>query len=83
MPGPTERLRLRVSRRGTHGIALRDLIAETGMTAEALHLHLAPLLASGELIGGGHDESRIDYFVTAEALNQAMAGILGELESAG
>jgi selenocysteine-specific elongation factor len=53
------------------------------MTAEALHLHLAPLLASGQLIGSGHDASRIDHFVTAEALNQAMASILGELESAG
>jgi selenocysteine-specific elongation factor len=80
---PTECLRLRVSRRGPQGIVLRDLIAETGMTAEALRLHLAPLLSSGELIGSGHDASRIDHFVTAEALNQAMASILGELESAG
>jgi selenocysteine-specific elongation factor len=75
---PTECLRLRASRRGTQGIALRNLIAETGMTAEALRLHMAPLLASGQLIGGAHD-----HFVTAEALNQAMDGILGELQSAG
>ena len=76
--GPAECMRLRVSRRGTQGIALRNLIAETGMTAEALHLHMAPLLASGQLIGSAHD-----HFVTAETLNQAMAGILGELKAAG
>ncbi len=78
---PTECLRLRVSRRGTQGIALQNLIAETGMTADALRLHLAPLLASGQLIGGGHDASRIDYFVTAGALNQVMGSLLSELES--
>jgi selenocysteine-specific elongation factor len=39
---------------------------------------MAPLLASGQLIGSAHD-----HFVTAEMLNQAMASILGELESAG
>jgi selenocysteine-specific elongation factor len=75
---PTECLRLRVSRRALQGIALRNLIAETGMTAEALHRLLAPLLSRGEVIGSGQD-----HFVTAEALNQAMGSILGELESAG
>lgn len=80
---PTECLRLRVSRRGTQGIALQNLIAETGMTAEALHLHLAPLLASGELIGSGYDASRTDHIVTAEALNQVIGSLLSELQSAG
>ncbi len=76
--GPAECLRLRVSRRGTQGIALQSLIAETGMTAEALHAHMAPLLARGQLIGSAHD-----HFVTAETLNQAMGSILGELKAAG
>lgn len=79
---PTECLRLRVSRRGQQGVDLQDLIAETGMTAEALRLHLAPLLSGGRLIGTIHDASGIDHFVTAEALQQVMSSILGELEPA-
>ena len=81
--GPAECLRLRVSRRGTQGIGLRDLIAETGMTAEALHLHLPPLLSDGQLIGSSHDTAQTEHFVTANALQQAMGSLLSELESAG
>lgn len=81
--GPMECLRLRVSRRGTQGIALQDLVAETGMTAEAVHVHLTPLLSSSQLIGSGHDAARTEHFVTADALQRAMSSIVGELESAG
>jgi selenocysteine-specific elongation factor len=78
-----ECLRLRVSRRGTQGIVLQDLIAETGMTADSLHGHLAPFLSNGHLVGSGHDAARTEHLVTAEALQQAMGNILGQLKAVG
>ena len=81
--GAMECLRGRVARRGVQGIPLQDLIAENGMTAEAVQHHLGPLLSSGQIIGSGHDASRTGHFVSADALQQVMDSLFRELESSG
>ena len=45
-----EQLRLRVARRGTAGLTMRKLMAETGLTREALHRLTEPLVSSNRLL---------------------------------
>jgi selenocysteine-specific elongation factor len=53
------------------------------MTADALHVHLAPLFSNGRLVGSGQDAARSEHFVAADALQQAMDNILSELKAVG
>ena len=59
-----EQLRLRVARRGTTGILVSKLMAETGLTREALYGLTEPLVSSGRLL-------RIDdVLLSEEALHR-------------
>jgi selenocysteine-specific elongation factor len=71
-----EQLRLRVSRRGTAGLTLRRLMAETGLTQEALHQLTEPLLSSHRLL-------RIpdDVLLTDEAFASATEDVLSRLKA--
>lgn len=77
---PAEQLQLRVARRGTAGISIAQLIAEMGMTAEAIRRHAESLIANKRLAACGPAQSEIDYFVSSEALAQVVKAIRAELE---
>jgi selenocysteine-specific elongation factor len=75
-----EQLRLRIARRGVDGITTSALIAETGLTAEALLRRAIPLLAAATIA----DCNRTDaYWIAAEWLAQAMRAVLGVLSNSG
>ncbi len=71
-----EQLRLRVSRRGTAGLTMRKLMAETGLTQGALHQLTEPLVSSHRLL-------RIpeDVLLADEALASATQDVLSLLKS--
>ena len=71
-----EQLRLRVARRGTTGIIMGKLMAETGLTQEALHRLTEPLVRSNRLL-------RIpdDVLLTEEALASAAESLIGLLKT--
>jgi selenocysteine-specific elongation factor len=73
-----EQLRLRVMRRGVAGITLRELIAETALTEQALQSAIEPLLSQAQLVailsrGVPH------RLLALEPLQQASATLLREL----
>ena len=74
--GLEEQLRLRVARRGTAGLTMRMLMAETGLTQEALHRLTEPLVS-------GHRLLRIpeDTLLTDEALVSATEAVISRLKS--
>ncbi len=78
-----EQLRLRIARRGVDGMTISALIAETGLTAEALHRRAIPLVSADSIAdcnaGHGADAS----WIAAEWLEQAMRTVLGVLSSSG
>jgi selenocysteine-specific elongation factor len=71
-----EQLRLRVARRGTAGLSMRKLMAETGLTQGALHRLTQPLVSSNRLL-------RIpeDVLLSEEALASATEGVLSRLKT--
>lgn len=72
---PETQLFLRVARRGTAGIAIGELSAETGFRAEAIHERLGPMLRSGTislLVEG--------LFITHEALIEVSSLVQQNLE---
>jgi selenocysteine-specific elongation factor len=71
-----EQLRLRVARRGTAGLTMRKLMAETGLTQQALHQLTEPLVSSHRLL-------RIpdDVLLTDEALAAATELVLRRLKT--
>ena len=71
-----EQLRLRVARRGIAGLAMRKLLAETGLTREALQRLIEPLVSSHRLL-------RIpgDVLLTEEAFASATESILSRLKT--
>jgi selenocysteine-specific elongation factor len=71
-----EQLRLRVARRGTAGLTMRKLMAETGLTQAALHRLTEPLVSSNRLL-------RIpeDLLLTGEAFALAAEGITSRLKT--
>jgi selenocysteine-specific elongation factor len=71
-----EQLRLRVARRGTAGLTMRKLMAETGLTPEALHQLTEPLVSSHRLL-------RIpdDVLLTDEAFTSATDDVLSRLKT--
>lgn len=71
---------LRVCRRGFRGMSLRELVAETGLSREALQASVAGLLR-GPLIGssGGPQGSGAEYLLSREALGRAMELLLQEI----
>jgi selenocysteine-specific elongation factor len=71
-----EQLRLRVARQGTTGLTVRNLMAETGLTQEALYQLTAPLVSSHRLL-------RIpdDVLLTDEAFAAATEDVLSRLKT--
>jgi selenocysteine-specific elongation factor len=71
-----EQLRLRVARRGTAGLSIRKLMAETGLTQGALHRLTQPLVSSNRLL-------RIpqDLLLIEEAFASAAEGVLSRLKT--
>lgn len=71
-----QQLLLRVTRRGLVGLEERGLMAETGLTQEALHRLVETLLGSGRLlrIPGG-------ILMTREHLESAAEGVTGRLRA--
>ena len=71
-----EQLRLRVARRGTAGLTMRKLMAETGLTQTALHQLTEPLVSSHRLL-------RIpdDVLLTDEAFASATEEVLSRLKT--
>ena len=71
-----EQLRLRVARRGTAGLTMRKLMAETGLTQKALHQLTEPLVSSHRLL-------RIpdDVLLTDEAFASATEEVLSRLKT--
>jgi selenocysteine-specific elongation factor len=78
-----EQLRLRVARRGVDGMTISALIAETGLTAEALHRRVAPLLAASAIADCNASHGADPSWIAAEWLEQAMRTVLGVLSSSG
>jgi selenocysteine-specific elongation factor len=75
-----EQLRLRVARRGVEGITISALIAETGLTAEALRGRAAPLLAAAAIADCGPADA---CWISAESLERAMQSVLRVLADSG
>ena len=71
-----EQLRLRVARRGGAGLTMRRLMAETGLTQEALHRLTEPLVSSNRLL-------RIpgDVLLTEEAFAWATESMISRVKS--
>ncbi len=71
-----EQLLLRVERRGTTGLTMRELIAETGLTREALERSAEPLVSSKRLfrISG-------DMLLSSEAAEIAIVNIASRLKT--
>jgi selenocysteine-specific elongation factor len=65
-----ERLLLRVVRRGTKGLSLQHLMAETGLAREAAERRLQPLILSHRLL-----QIPGDILLAAQALDAACEGI--------
>jgi selenocysteine-specific elongation factor len=74
-----EQLRLRVLRHGKSGISTAELIAETGLTPDAIARMMQPLIVSGRVISAGSQPERI---LSAEALAAIADLVMGELERA-
>jgi selenocysteine-specific elongation factor len=74
--GLEEQLRLRVARRGRAGLTMRRLMAETGLTQEALHRLTEPLISSHRLL-------RIpgDVLLTEEAFASATESMTSRVKS--
>jgi selenocysteine-specific elongation factor len=63
-------LRARIARRHHAGISLSRLVSETGWTSNAIEMHLAPALKSGEVVRAG------ELFVDWPALQELKAHIV-------
>jgi selenocysteine-specific elongation factor len=74
-----EQLRLRVLRHGKSGISTAELVAETGLTPDAIARMMQPLIVSGRVISAGSQPER---FLSAEALAAIADLVMGELERA-
>ncbi len=70
-----EQLRLRVERRGVHGVFVRELIRETGLTQEAITRHRNVLVSCGNLV-----RLSGDLLLTRDAVEAAAQAILLRLE---
>ena len=72
---PEQQLLLRVARRGVSGLTMRGLIAETGLTTEALHRFSASQLSQGRIvcIGG-------DLLFTSAYMASAIESVAGRLK---
>jgi selenocysteine-specific elongation factor len=73
-----EQLFLRVGRRGTTGFTVRELMAETGMTREAIYRTTEPLVSSKRLL-----RVTDGTLLTSEAFAAAIESIVSRLKSAG
>jgi selenocysteine-specific elongation factor len=71
-----EQLRLRVARRGTAGLTMRRLMAETGLTPGALHQLTEPLITSHRLL-----QVPDDVLLTEEAFTAATEEFLNRLKT--
>jgi selenocysteine-specific elongation factor len=71
-----EQLRLRVARRGTAGLTMRRLMAETGLTPGALHQLTEPLITSHRLL-----QVPDDLLLTEEAFAAATEEVLNRLKA--
>jgi selenocysteine-specific elongation factor len=70
-----EQLRLRIDRRGIHGLSVRGLIRETGLSQEAILRSLNVLLSRGKLVRFSDN-----LFLTRDAVEAASQAILLRLE---
>jgi selenocysteine-specific elongation factor len=72
---PEEQLRLRVARRGVAGITVSELVAETGLTREALERSTEPFVSSKQLL-------RIpgDMLLSSESAKIAISDIFSRLK---
>ena len=73
-----EQLRLRVLRRGTAGISLSELMAETALSPQALQSALEPLLSQARMVAA-RSGGMPHHLLAAESLEQASAFLLREL----
>ena len=73
-----EQLRLRVLRRGVAGISLDTLIAETGLTMQALRSSIEPLLSAGRVVAA-LSRNAAGQLLAPEALVQTSTLLLEEL----
>jgi selenocysteine-specific elongation factor len=71
-----EQLRLRVARRGSAGLTMRKLMAETGLTREALHRLTEPLVSSHRLL-----QIPDDVLLTGEAFASATESMISRLKT--
>jgi selenocysteine-specific elongation factor len=78
-----EQLRLRIARRAGDGITISALVAETGLTADALHRRAARLLAEGAIADCDGSHGAAPCWISTEFLEQAGQTILEVLTEAG
>lgn len=74
-----QQLTLRIGRRGTAGISMRDLVRETGLTADAVHRFVGALVRRGEVIAAREAECP---YLSAQAIAQAEAALLRAVAAA-
>ena len=72
---PEQEIELRVRRRASAGVSMGQLIAETGLTREALQRLARPGLAEGTLVLAGEE-----HLLAGEVLDEAQARLLRTLE---
>lgn len=78
-----EQLRLRIARRGVDGISIAALIAETGLTAEALHRRAAALFAAGTIVSCTSGNETDTCWISAESIEVATQNVLRVLADSG
>jgi selenocysteine-specific elongation factor len=78
-----EQLRLRIARRGLDGHSVSALIAETGLTAEALQRRAAPLLSAATIAACDAGHGVDACWVSAESLQQATHSVVTVLTESG
>jgi selenocysteine-specific elongation factor len=78
-----EQLRLRIARGGVDGIAVSALIAETGLTAEALHGRAIPLVSAATIADCNAGHGTGACWIATVWLEQAMRTVLGVLSDSG
>ena len=75
----TQQIFARVQRRGTAGVALAELVQETGLRGDFILTITARLIEQKRIVGFGADRARVDRFLEVEALATAAELVHEEL----